>query len=41
MLNPGGNVLSATAFAGKGTVGVRAVAPGATIADPFTIGGER
>ncbi|WP_437792179.1 hypothetical protein [Sorangium sp. So ce693] len=40
VLNPGGNVLSATAFAGTGTVGVWAVAPGATISDPFTIGGE-
>jgi hypothetical protein len=40
VLNPSGNVLSATAFAGTGTVGVWAVAPGATIGDPFTIGGE-
>ncbi|WP_438038237.1 hypothetical protein [Sorangium sp. So ce128] len=40
VLNPRGNVLSATAFAGTGTVGVWAVAPGATLGDPFTIGGE-
>jgi hypothetical protein len=41
VLSPGGNVLSATAFAGTGTVGVWSVAPGATVGDPFYIAGEQ
>ncbi|WP_437807710.1 hypothetical protein [Sorangium sp. So ce1078] len=40
VLSPGGNVLSASAFGGDGTVAVWSVAPGATPSDPLHIAGE-